>query len=145
MTTTVDAWEPGKHVRWLDESGFMGAGHRDRDGLPPRDRRRQDRVRLVQSGFGASEGWDDFFEGTEAGWTYFLYNLRLYLERHLGKVRHLISERIECPGRARRRVAHLLLGDGGPRDRRRRRGQGGRLGAGEAAAARARCAPWSRS
>ena len=26
MTSTVDAWEPLKHVRWLDESGWMGPG-----------------------------------------------------------------------------------------------------------------------
>ena len=26
MTSTVVAWEPLKHVRWLDESGWMGPG-----------------------------------------------------------------------------------------------------------------------
>ena len=41
------------------------------------------RVRLVQSGFGASEGWDDLFDGIETGWTYFLQNLRIYLETPL--------------------------------------------------------------
>jgi hypothetical protein len=42
------------------------------------------RVRLVQSAFGASEGWDDLFDGTKTGWTYFLQNLLIYLEKHLG-------------------------------------------------------------
>ena len=53
------------------------------------------RVRLVQSAFGASEGWDDLFEGIETGWTYFLQNLRIYLEKHQGRTRRMISERIE--------------------------------------------------
>jgi hypothetical protein len=53
------------------------------------------RIRLVQSGFGESEGWDDFFEGTKTGWAYFLYNLRLVLETHAGRRRHLISDRLK--------------------------------------------------
>ena len=39
------------------------------------------RVRLLQSAFGASEGWDDLFDGAETGWTYFLQNLRIDLEK----------------------------------------------------------------
>jgi uncharacterized protein YndB with AHSA1/START domain len=91
--TNVSEWEPGKHLQWLNDD-MMGPGTRlvldyylsTEDG--------KTRLRLVQSGFGEAD-WDDFFQGTEAGWTYFLYNLRLYLERHLGRVRHLISSHFD--------------------------------------------------
>jgi uncharacterized protein YndB with AHSA1/START domain len=94
-TATVDAWEQDKQVRWINE-GFMGPGTVVAMEWNLEAVGGKTRVRLVQSGFGESEGWDSFFEGTEVGWTYFLYHLRLYLEKHLGKVRHLISERIAC-------------------------------------------------
>lgn len=94
FTTRVDAWEPGRRVRWIAED-IMGPGtalttdfHLDAAGG-------KTRIRLVQSGFGEFEGWDDFFESTETGWAYFLYNLRLYLEAHQGRTRRMISERIE--------------------------------------------------
>src|SRR5262249_5077767 len=51
------------------------------------------RVRLVQSGFGEFDGWDDFFEGIDTGWRYFLHNLRVYVETHAGKTRRMISSR----------------------------------------------------
>lgn len=93
-TSDVDAWTPNKQVRWRGE-GMLGPGTVIAMEWNLETVGGKTRVRLVQSGFGESEGWDSFFEGTEVGWTYFLYNLRLYLEKHLGKVRHMISERIE--------------------------------------------------
>ena len=108
MTSTVDAWEPLKHVRWLDESGWDGPGHVDGRGLLPLHGERHTRVRLVQSGFGASEGWDDLFDGMKTGWTYFLQNLRIYLEKHLGRVRRMISERIEVEMPRQKFWRHLL-------------------------------------
>ncbi len=93
-TARVDAWEPNRRVRWINED-MMGPGitlamdwHIETTGG-------KTRVRLVQSGFGEFEGWDDFFEGTKTGWTYFLYQLRLYIETHQGRTRRMISERIE--------------------------------------------------
>jgi uncharacterized protein YndB with AHSA1/START domain len=92
-TTNIPVWEAGRHLQWLNDD-MMGPGTRltldyflsTEDG--------KTRLRLVQSAFGESGGWDDFFEGTETGWTYFLYNLRIYLEKHLGRVRRLISTRV---------------------------------------------------
>lgn len=95
MTSKVDAWEPMKHVRWLDESGWMGPGTSLAVDYHLSTENGKTRVRLVQSAFGASEGWDDLFDGTEVGWTYFLYNLRVYLETHPGRTRRMISERLE--------------------------------------------------
>jgi len=40
------------------------------------------RVRLVQSGFDDSESWNDYIDGLEAGWSFFMFNLKHALERH---------------------------------------------------------------
>jgi hypothetical protein len=108
MTNTVVAWEPGKHVRWLDESGWMGPGTALALDFYLSTENGKTRVRLVQSAFGASEGWDDLFDGIKTGWTYFLQNLRIYIEKHLGRTRRLISERIEVDMPRQKFWRHLL-------------------------------------
>ena len=131
MTNTVVAWEPLKHVRWLDESGWMGPGTSMALDYYLSTENGKTRVRLVQSAFGASEGWDDLFDGIKTGWTYFLQNLRIYLEKHLGRVRRMITERIEVDMPRQKFWRHLLsdaagfvIGGAG--------GEGGRLGRAEA-------------
>lgn len=108
MGATIDAWEPQKHVRWLDESGWMGPGTALAVDYYLTTENGKTRVRLVQSAFGASEGWDDLFDGLETGWTYFLYNLRIYLERLAGRTRHMISERLEATMPRKAFWKHLL-------------------------------------
>ena len=54
------------------------------------------RVRLVHSGFGGDGSWDDMIDGLEAGWSYFLANLRHCVERHPGVPRTLLSARPRC-------------------------------------------------
>ena len=44
------------------------------------------RVRLVHSGFDDSS-WDDYIDGLDAGWSYFLFNLKHAVERHRGVAR----------------------------------------------------------
>ena len=51
------------------------------------------RVRLVHSGFDDSGSWDDYIDGLNAGWTYFLFNLMHALERHRGVDRRQLSAR----------------------------------------------------
>ena len=41
-------------------------------------------VRLVNSGFGSGEEWDDQYDAMHEGWLIFLSNLRLHLEHHAG-------------------------------------------------------------
>jgi len=94
-TTKVGVWKPNEHLRWVDESGMMGPGTVVWLEFFLTTEKGRTRVRLVQSGFGESEGWDDFFAGTEAGWAYFLYNLGLYVEAHFGRVRHMITQRLK--------------------------------------------------
>ena len=81
MTSTVDAWEPLEHVRWLDESGWMGPGTSMAVDYYLSTENGKTRVRLVQSAFGASEGWENLFDGMKTGSTYFLQNLRIYIEK----------------------------------------------------------------
>lgn len=94
FTTRADVWEPNRRVRWIAED-MMGPGTTAATDFHLETAGGKTRIRLIQSGSGESEAWDDFFAAAEPGWTYFLYNLRLYLETHQGRTRHMISERIE--------------------------------------------------
>jgi uncharacterized protein YndB with AHSA1/START domain len=58
------------------------------------------RVRLVHSGFDDSGSWDDYIDGLDAGWTFFLYNLKYALERHRGVDRQQLSARFRTTARA---------------------------------------------
>jgi uncharacterized protein YndB with AHSA1/START domain len=57
------------------------------------------RVRLVHSGFDDSESWDGYIDGLDAGWTYFLFNLKHALERHRGVARQQLSARFRTTAR----------------------------------------------
>jgi hypothetical protein len=58
------------------------------------------RVRLVHSGFDDSGSWDDYIDGLDAGWTFFLFNLKHALERHRGVARQQLSARFPTTARA---------------------------------------------
>jgi uncharacterized protein YndB with AHSA1/START domain len=58
------------------------------------------RVRLVHSGFDDSGSWDDYIDGLDAGWTFFLFNLKHALERHRGVDRQQLSARFRTIARA---------------------------------------------
>jgi uncharacterized protein YndB with AHSA1/START domain len=58
------------------------------------------RVRLVHSGFDDSGTWDDYIDGLDAGWTYFLFNLEHARERHRGVDRRQLSARFRTTTRA---------------------------------------------
>lgn len=58
------------------------------------------RVRLVHSGFDDSDSWDGYIDGLDAGWTYFLFNLKHALERHRGVDRRQLSARFRTTARA---------------------------------------------
>jgi uncharacterized protein YndB with AHSA1/START domain len=51
------------------------------------------RVRLVHSGFDDSGSWDGYIDGLDAGWTFFLFNLKHALERHRGVERQQLFAR----------------------------------------------------
>jgi uncharacterized protein YndB with AHSA1/START domain len=58
------------------------------------------RVRLVHSGFDDSDSWDGYIDGLDAGWTFFLFNLKHALERHRGVARQQLSARFRTTARA---------------------------------------------
>jgi uncharacterized protein YndB with AHSA1/START domain len=57
------------------------------------------RVRLVHSGFDDTS-WDGYIDGLDAGWTFFLFNLKHALERHRGLDRRQLSARFRTTARA---------------------------------------------
>ena len=91
-STPITVWEPNKHVQWRNDdmfgpgTGLVADWHISTEAG-------KTKLRYVQSGFGEFDGWDDFFAGTEIGWRYFLHNLKVYLEKHAGKTRRMISRR----------------------------------------------------
>jgi hypothetical protein len=51
------------------------------------------RLRLVHSGFGDGQGWDDMYDGTQFGWRFYLWHLGETLRRHRGIRRTVLSAR----------------------------------------------------
>ena len=98
--TPITVWEPPRHMQTASE-------------MPSKDGRMVRlavdyyleahgggvRVRLVHSGFDDSGSWDDYIDGLDAGWTYFLFNLKHALERHRGVERVQQSARFRTMAR----------------------------------------------
>ena len=108
-TTYVTVWEPGRRVQWGNPDDASDAQLVDftveTDGA-------RTVVRLVHSGFGAGADWDDQFDGTLAGWTYFLLNLKHYVEQHRGTRRAMVWTRQKLSG-ARAAAWTRMFGDDG--------------------------------
>ena len=51
------------------------------------------RLRLVHSGFGDGADWDDMYDGTKAGWTFFMWHLLETVRHHLRQQRTVVFER----------------------------------------------------
>jgi uncharacterized protein YndB with AHSA1/START domain len=58
-------------------------------------------VRLVNSGFGSGEAWDDQFDQLHEGWKLFLLNLRLHLTHFGGQHATATARRSVRSGRGR--------------------------------------------
>lgn len=82
----IEVWEPNRHLRAGEPSGIVVDYFIEKAGSATV-------LRVVHSGFGADAAWDDAYEGAKLGWSYFLFNLRFYLERHAGEPRRMISVR----------------------------------------------------
>lgn len=114
--TPITAWEPPRRMQTVSE-------------MPIKDGRvvrlavdyyvevhgGKVRVRLVHSGFDESESWDDYIDGLDAGWPFFLFNLKHALERHRGVERQQLSARFRTTARAGE--DHPVFGDKGLRVR----------------------------
>lgn len=82
----IDVWEPGRRLRWIHE-GEMAVE------VTIEGRGGRSVVRLVQSGFSAESEWDDYYDATDAGWSFYLLNLKHYLERHRGAAGEIVYVR----------------------------------------------------
>jgi uncharacterized protein YndB with AHSA1/START domain len=90
--TNITAWEPGSHLQWMD-TAIPGAP-------PPlimdwyiTTEKGKTVVRGVHSGFGSGAEWDAMYDALEGGWSFFMRNLRHYVDRHLGKARDMVFTR----------------------------------------------------
>ena len=111
----IDIWEPGRRLRWVESWG----SEESEEGVTQtavdfhiETRGGSTVVRLVHSGFSASVDWDEYYDATVAGWTYFLWNLVVYVVRHFGKPRTMVSARRQTT-RAFEDVWSELLGPSG--------------------------------
>lgn len=97
----IDVWEPGKRLRLVNLSS---------DEEPSSDspvavdyilegRGGKTVLRVVHSGFGFGEPWDDYYDSISRGWQVFLRLLDYYLTRHRGAPRRVayVEARFEGP------------------------------------------------
>ena len=92
----IDAWEPGRRLRLVENRPAFDAAGKPLDGpsqqlameftIEPREG--GSTVRIVHSGFGDGANWDDELDSVSAGWQFELRGLRHYFERHKGRDRH---------------------------------------------------------
>jgi len=106
----IEAWEPGKHLR----SRFPVVGTK---GALATDYYLQGDgggtiLRVVTSGFGAGEDWDDSYEGVRFGWAFELEGLRHYLEHHRGQRRIVASVQKKCDASSSDVWARAMASDG---------------------------------
>jgi len=78
----VAAWEPPERV--VFDGGDADSGLAFEWSVEARDGGTCI-VRLVNSGFGSGEDWDDQYDAMESGWALFLFNLKLHLEHFAGR------------------------------------------------------------
>jgi uncharacterized protein YndB with AHSA1/START domain len=98
--TPITVWEPMRRMQTVSEMPSKD-GRMARLAVDYYLEARGDRVRvrLVHSGFDDSESWDGYIDGLDAGWTFFLFNLKHALERHRGVDRQQLSARFKTTAR----------------------------------------------
>jgi uncharacterized protein YndB with AHSA1/START domain len=96
-STKVASAEPGRLVRWQDDYDAYQQLPRTASAvvieweISPGPG--GTRLRLVHSGFGDGAEWDDMYDGTKAGWTFFMWHLLETVRQHLGHRRTVVFER----------------------------------------------------
>jgi hypothetical protein len=101
-TAKIDAWEPNKRLRTLEP--LPGVGEQEAPAHLVVEWTLEARggktiLRLVNSGFGSATDWEnEYYDGTDYGWTFMLLNLKYALERHPGVARQWIGPRHKFAG-----------------------------------------------
>lgn len=115
----ADVSEPPHRVRFVYRQPPPG---RDPSTLSPEDlveiateytletERGKTVLRLVHSGFGEDDSWNDLFDATRLGWAFELRGLKHYLEKHRGEDRRVAWAR--RPYEGDRAAAWKRLGEG---------------------------------
>lgn len=112
--TPITVWEPMKRMQTASEMPSKdGAVVRLAVDYYVEARGGRVRVRLVHSGFDDNTSWDDYIDGLDAGWSFFLLNLKHALERHRGVPRLQLSARFRTTTGARE--DHPVFGENGLR------------------------------
>ncbi|MCI0413436.1 SRPBCC domain-containing protein [bacterium] len=94
----IEIWEPNHRLKTAEGGGEQPPGA---ERIPPQvatDFQLESHggktiLRLVHSGFGMGENWEDEYDATSRGWTFELDNMKHYLENHAGESRQVIWAR----------------------------------------------------
>ncbi|MGH2899554.1 MAG: SRPBCC domain-containing protein, partial [Solirubrobacteraceae bacterium] len=89
-TSTITAWDPQRHLRIEDVAGTWSGIATDYY-LRPSSSGEATILRVVSSGFGDGDAWDDTVGAFGRGWDFELRGLRHYLTRHRGTPRVVLS------------------------------------------------------
>lgn len=109
---TITHWEEGARLRYEEEWPGVDIEVPVTVEYTIESRDGKTIVRMVNAGFSADDDWADYLDTIDSGWRYFLWNLKVYVERHAGTPRRMVWDR--------RKIAidkaaawKLLLDDGG--------------------------------
>jgi uncharacterized protein YndB with AHSA1/START domain len=109
-TSPLTIWEPNKRMGW--ESATPSGNPLSME-FSVQARGGKTLVRVTQSGFSSGSEWDEeFFDSTDYGWGFMLFNLREYLERHAEQPRLVAWPRVQAE-MAREAIYEKLAGSGG--------------------------------
>lgn len=92
-TARIDAWNPGEHLRYIENWPGTDAAVPVAVDFTIETRAGVTVLRLVHSGFRSDDDWADYVDTVDSGWRYFLWNLKHYLERHRGTPRRMVWDR----------------------------------------------------
>lgn len=100
-TGKIDAWEPNKRLRWLEP--LPGVGDASAPAFLAVEWTLESRggktiLRLVNSGFGSTDWENEYYDGTDYGWTFMLLSLKYALEKHPEVARQAILSRHKFAG-----------------------------------------------
>jgi uncharacterized protein YndB with AHSA1/START domain len=102
----ITIWEPGRRFQWQEHmKGPWSGGPVEGAGpwVVSIDFFIEARagggtvLRLVQSGFGKGQGWDDDYDSIANGWKHELRSMKQYLEHHRGRDRVAVYEKSSVP------------------------------------------------
>jgi uncharacterized protein YndB with AHSA1/START domain len=93
-TAPIGTWEEGRRLVWIEGGSDDPAAVPVAVDFQIEGRSGKTVVRLVHSGFQATDDWGEFADHLDSGWRYFLFNLKHYLEHHAGQTRRMVWRRV---------------------------------------------------